>query len=98
MRNNLQNSDQPGRKTTGEGLLGEGAEKYIRDSANIVDLPGDDEDLEIDDDEEEVKTVQYNYDADDIETELADKNSDGEEEHTNKDEVNKELLDKGLRS
>ena len=47
MTNNLQNPDLQTSKT-GEGILGEGAEKYIRDTANIEDLPGDDDDLEID--------------------------------------------------
>src|SRR5690606_29126297 len=35
------------------GILGGKAEKYIRDSANIEDLPGDDDD-ELDDDEDAI--------------------------------------------
>lgn len=36
------------------GLLGEKAEKYIRDSANIEGLPGGDDDDDLDDEDDEI--------------------------------------------
>src|SRR5688572_5841177 len=105
MTNNLQNPDLQTRKTTGEGILGEGAEKYIRDTANIEDLPGDDDDLVIDDDEDDdddIDTVDYDEDVDDAETEAADGNAaidaEEDEDYINKDEANRDLRQRGLRS
>ena len=104
MTNNLQNPDLQTGKTTGDGLLGEGAEKYIRNVADIEDLPGDDDDLEIeddDDDDDDIDTVDYDEDVDDVETETAkeDVSIDGEEDedYINKDEANRDLKERGLR-
>jgi len=76
MTNNLQDSDLQVNKTP-DPILGKGAEKYIKDSANIEDLPGDDEDLEIDDDagdnEDTIEAVDYSQDVFDVETEMANK-------------------------
>ena len=107
MTNNLQNPDLRAKQTTGEGILGDGAEKYIRDTANIEDLPGDDDDLEIedddDDDDDDIETVDYEDDVDDIETENAkeDANLSTEEEdedYINTDEAKRDLKERGLRS
>jgi hypothetical protein len=107
MTNNPQNPDLQTQKTTGKGILGEGSEKYIRDVANIEDLPGDDDDLEIedvdDDDDNDIEDVDYDEDVDDVETELAndDTNVSDEEEdedYINKDEANRDLRERGLRS
>ena len=102
MTNNLQNPDlQKGK--TGEGILGEGAEKYIRDTANIEDLPGDDDDLEIDDedDDEDIESVEYDEDVDDVETEAADDNAaidaEEDEDYINKDEAKRDHRERGLR-
>lgn len=102
MTNNRQQPDLQSRNTTGDGLLGEGAEKYIRDSANIEDLPGDDDDLEIDDeDDDEDDDLEADYDDDDVETEEV---SDGvtateeeDEDYINKDEAKRDLREQGLR-
>jgi hypothetical protein len=101
MTNNLQNPD-PQTSKTGEGILGEGAEKYIRDTANIEDLPGDDDDLEIDDDDEDdIDDVDFDDDVDDVETELADKDpaidDEEDEDYINKDEADRDLRERGLR-
>ena len=103
MTNNLQNPDLQTSKT-GEGILGEGAEKYIRDTANIEDLPGDDDDLEIDDDDDDdddIDEVDFEEDVDDVETEVTDtdKAIDGEkdEDYINKDEAKRDLRERGLR-
>ncbi len=69
MTNNLQNPDLQNRNIDGTGILGEGAEKYIRDTDNIEDLPGDDDDLEIDDeddDDDNIETVDFEEDVDDV--------------------------------
>ena len=104
MTNNKQNPDLQTSKT-GEGLLGEGAEKYIRDTANIEDLPGDDDDLEIEeeeDDDDDIDTVDYEADVDDAETEAADDNAaidaEEDEDYINKDEADRDLRQRGLRS
>ena len=103
MTNNLQNPDLQTRKTTGEGILGEGAEKYIRDTANIEDLPGDDDDLEIDDDDDDdddIDTVDYDEDVDDVETEVAKDaavDAEEDEDYINKDEAKRDLRERGLR-
>lgn len=104
MTNNLQNPDLEIRKTNGDSLLGEGAEKYIRDAANIEDLPGDDDDLvaDDDDDDDDIDTVDYDEDVDDVETEKA--NSDlvvddeKDEDYINKDEAKRDLRERGLAS
>ena len=104
MTNNLQNPDLQTSKT-GEGLLGEGAEKYIRDTANIEDLPGDDDDLEIDDDvdedDDDIDTVDYDEDVDDVETETANTDAavdaEEDEDYINKDEAKRDLRERGLR-
>jgi hypothetical protein len=103
MTNNLQNPDLQSQKTTGQGVLGEGAEKYIRDVANIEDLPGDDDDLEIDDADDDLETVDYEDDVDDVETELAidDTNiidDDEDDDYTDTDAANRDLKERGLRS
>lgn len=103
MTNNLQNPDLQTRKTTGEGILGEGAEKYIRDTANIEDLPGDDDDLVIDDDEDDddIETIDFDEDVDDVETEQAEEDvvtdAEEEEDYINKDEAKRDLKERGLR-
>ena len=104
MTNNLQNPDLPKSKT-GEGILGEGAEKYLSDTANIEDLPGDDDDLEIDDDDEDdddIASVDYDEDVDDVDTEAADDNAaidaEEDEDYINKDEAKRDLRERGLRS
>lgn len=104
MTHNLQNPDLQTSKT-GNGILGEGAEKYIRDTANIEDLPGDDDDLEIDDDDDEddddIDEVDFEEDVDDVETETTDTDAaiDGEEDedYINKDEAKRDLRERGLR-
>lgn len=91
--------------TAGESILGEGAEKYLKESANIEDLPGDD-DLEIDDDndddDDDIDEVDYEVDEDDMETEATDTDAaiDGEEDedYINKDEAKRDLKERGLRS
>lgn len=106
MTNNLQNPDLQSQKTTGSGILGEGSEKYIRDVANIEDLPGDDDDLEIDDaddDDDDIETVDYDEDVDDVETEMANDDTnlmddEEDEDYINKGEANRDLGDRGLRS
>ena len=106
MTNNLQNPDLQTQKTTGDGVLGEGAEKYIRDVANIEDLPGDDDDLVIDDDDDDdddIETVDYDEDVDDVETELANDDTnltddEEDEDYINTDEANRDLRERGLRS
>jgi hypothetical protein len=105
MTNNNQNPNLQTSKT-GESLLGEGAEKYIRDTANIEDLPGDDDDLEIDEDDDDdvddIDTVDYEEDVDDAETEAADDNAaidaEEDEDYINKDEAKRDLRERGLRS
>jgi RNA polymerase primary sigma factor len=102
MTNNLQNPDLQTRNTTGEGILGEGAEKYIRDVANIEDLPGDDDDLVIDDDEDDdIETVDLDEDVDDVETEQANDDvvidDEEDEDYINKDEAERDLRERGLR-
>src|SRR5687768_3933316 len=104
MTNNLQNSDRQTQNTHGEGILGEGAEKYIRDVANIEDLPGDDDDLVIDDDEDDdddIETVDFDEDVDDVETELANEDAavddEKDEDYINKDEAKRDLRERGLR-
>ena len=62
MKNNLQSPDLQTTKTPGDGVLGEGAEKYIRNVADIEDLPGDDDDLQIDDDEDYINKDEANRD------------------------------------
>ena len=103
MTNNLQNSDQL-TNTPGNQVLGEGAEKYIRDVANIEDLPGDDDDLVIDDDEDDdddIETIDLDEDVDDVETELADDDAaiddEKDEDYINKDEAKRDLRERGLR-
>ena len=103
MTNNLQNPDLQTSKT-GEGILGEGAEKYIRDTANIEDLPGDDDDLEIEDDDEDdddIDDVDFEEDVDDVETEVADTDTaidvEKDEDYINKDEAKRDLRERGLR-
>jgi hypothetical protein len=106
MTNNLQNPDLQAQNTSGNGVLGEGAEKYIRDVANIEDLPGDDDDLEIDDDDDDddaIDTVDYEDDVDDVETELANADTnilddEDDEDFINPDDTNRDLKDKGPRS
>lgn len=102
MTNKLQNPDLQTRGTTGEGILGAGAEKYIRDSANIEDLPGDDDDLEIEeDDDDDIETVDYDEEVEDAEVEVVkgDAAVDGEkdEDYINKDEAKRDLKERGLR-
>lgn len=103
MTNNLQNPDLQTSKT-GEGILGEGAEKYIRDTANIEDLPGDDDDLEIDDDEDDdddIDDVDFEEDVDDVETGVTDTDKaiddEEDEDYINKDEAKRDLRERGLR-
>lgn len=105
MTNNLQNPELQTSKTTGRSILGEGAEKYIRDSANIEDLPGDDDDLEIededDDDDEDIDNVDMDEDVDDVETEKANKEvamDEEDEDYTRKDEGKRDSEERGLRS
>lgn len=64
------------------GFLGEKAEKYIRDSANIEDLPGDDDD-ELDDEE----------DAIDLDEELDIETDEIEEDAVEIDDDDVELLE-----
>jgi len=64
------------------GILGGKAEKYIRDSANIEDLPGDDDD-ELDDDE----------DAIDLDEELDIETDEIEEDAVELDEDDVELIE-----
>ena len=103
MKNNLQNPDLQTSKTTGDGVLGEGAEKYIRNVADIEDLPGDDDDLEIDDvdeDDDDIDEVDYDEDVDDVETEMATEDTSDDEEdedYINKDEAKRDLRESGLR-
>jgi len=104
MTNNLQNPDLQTRKTIGEGILGEGAEKYIRDTANIEDLPGDDDDLVIDDDEEDdddIETIDLDEDVDDVETGQTGEDvaidAEEDEDYINKDEAKRDLKERGLR-
>src|SRR5215216_5229329 len=105
MTNNLQNPDLRTKRSTGDGILGEGAEKYIRDTANIEDLPGDDDDLIIDDDDDDdddIDTVDYDEDVDDVETEMAKDDvaidDEEDEDYINKDEAKRDLKERGLRS
>ena len=102
MTNNLQNPDLKTSKT-GDGLLGEGAEKYIRDTANIEDLPGDDDDLEInddDEDEDDIDTVGFD-EEEDVETgpakDVAAIDDEEDEDYINKDEAKRDLRERGLR-
>ncbi len=102
MTNNLQKPDLQTRSTTGEGILGEGAEKYIKDVANIEDLPGDDDDLVIDDDEDDdIDMVDLDEDVDDVETEQANDDvaidDEEDEDYINKDEAERDLRERGLR-
>jgi hypothetical protein len=104
MTNNFQNSDLQAKNTPGEGILGDGAEKYIRDVANIEDLPGDDDDLVIDDDEDDdddIETIDFDEDVDDVETELANDDAaiddEKDEDYINKDEADRDLRERGLR-
>ena len=103
MTNNLQNPDLQTSKTTSKGILGQGAEKYIRDTANIEDLPGDDDDLEIDDEEDDDIDATDNDDemddADKIELAKDDAAIDDEEDedYINKDEAKRDLEERGLR-
>lgn len=100
MTNNLQNPDLQTRNTTGDGILGEGAEKYIRDTANIEDLPGDDDDLVIDDDDEDDDDTEVNFEEDvyDVETEQANAiDTEKDEDYINKDEAERDLKERGLR-
>lgn len=105
MTNNLQNPDLP-KSNSGEGILGEGAEKYLRDTANIEDLPGDDDDLEIDDDDQDddddIASVDYDEGVDDVDAGAADDNAavdaEEDEDYINKDEAKRDLRERGLRS
>lgn len=102
MKDNLQSPDLRTSKTTGEGVLGEGAEKYIRNVADIEDLPGDkeDEEIEEDEDEDDMEEIDYDHDVDDVETEraLEDTTDDEEDEdYINKDEARRDLRERGLR-
>ena len=98
MTNNLQQPNQ----NTGDSLLGEGAEKYIRDTANIEDLPGDDDDLEIDDEDEEDDDIETVESDEDVETDLASDDltakDEEDEDYINKDEAKRDLRERGLRS
>ena len=108
MTNNLQNPDLQANNTTGKGVLPEAAEKYIRDTANIEDLPGDDdddlddEDLDEDDDDDDIDTVDYEDDVEDVDMDQGDNDAaiDGEEDedYINKDEAKRDLEERGLRS
>ena len=102
---NIDNDKNLHTRSTGDGVLGEGAEKYLRDSANIEDLPGDDDDLEVDDDiddeVDDLEDVDFDEDVDDVETEKANEDAaiDGEEDedYINKDEAKRDLRERGLR-
>ena len=78
---NLKNSGETDALDKG-GFLGEKAEKYIRDSANIEDLPGDD-DEDLDDED----------DAIDLDEELDIETDEIEEDAVEIDEDDVELLE-----
>ena len=103
MTQEFQNPELEKKQTTGDSLLGEGAEKYIRDVANVEDLPGDDEDEDIEEDveDDDIEEVDLDEDVDDLETDAAlDEDTSDEEEdedYINKDEAKRDLTERGLR-